>query len=214
MEDIEKFLQCVRKHVAQHNKFNWDDRPGFVRYNSGDKIKFKDNFEFITKSDLFNTLLQNPIWGKASKDKKSIVEDVYKKYGFTPTKGSYQTGEPRKELEKKYPNQLFMTRDLNNWNAKGQGRFWYNEYSSDLKKLDMYTNEDYYDNWRYEATENKIYNFFIGKGNKIKFAGRYKMTGVEEISKSFNYKGTPVKMKYVLHYEQLDGKDGTELKVA
>ena len=24
MEDIEKFLQCVRKHVAQHKQFNWD----------------------------------------------------------------------------------------------------------------------------------------------------------------------------------------------
>lgn len=40
------------------------------------------------------------------------------------------------------------------------------------------------------------------------------MTGVEKISKSFDYKGTPVKMKYVLHYEQLNGKDGTELQVA
>lgn len=214
MEDIEKFLQCVRKHVTQHKKFNWDDRPGFVRYKSGDKIKFKDNFEFITKSDLFNTLLQTPNWGKASKGKNSYVEELYKKYGYNLTKGSYQTGEPRKELEKKYPNQLFMTRDLNNWTAKGHGRFCYNEYSSDLKKLDLYSNEDCYDYWHDEATDNKIYNYFIGKGNKIKFVGRYKMTGVEKISKSFDYKGTPVKMKYVLHYEQLNGKDGTELQVA
>ena len=85
MEDIEKFLQCVRKHVSQHKKFNWDDRPGFVRYNSGDKIKFKDNFEFITKSDLFNTLLQTPKWGKASKGKNSYVEELYKKYGYKVT---------------------------------------------------------------------------------------------------------------------------------
>lgn len=210
MEDIEKFLQCVRKHVAQHKQFNWDDRPGFVRYNSGNKIKIKDNFEFITKSDLFNTLLQTPTWGKASKGKESIVEVLYKKYGYDLTKGSIQNTNPDKELAKKYPGQIFLTRDMNNWNAKGQGRFWYNEYANDLSTMDMYTNEEYSDNWRYKTAKDDIYNFFVGKGNKIKFAGQYVLDKVEETTKTFDYRKTPVQMKYVLRYKKVSN----ELKVA
>lgn len=57
MEDIEKFLQCVRKHVAQHKKFNWDENLIKGKQNMKNKYFYEHVPSFtMNKKDIKNVL--------------------------------------------------------------------------------------------------------------------------------------------------------------
>lgn len=186
--DIESFVYAVREKVkdAHLNKLpiKWDDTPGVLKYKSGDTLRFKDMFHFYTKSDLFNTLLQTPKWGKAKPGENSVVESLYAKYNIANqlTKCPLQHTNPKKELAKLYPNQKFFVRDDKRWNWKDANRVWCNDYAPDFSKVYMKTNEK---NWDAErGDKNEIQHLFLSHKNEIMYAGTYKFIGIEKIDET------------------------------
>ena len=211
---IDEFVTAVLNNIIKYGFPEWDDAPGLEKYKTNDVIKFSDNFEFITKSDLFNTLLQVSKWGLPREGTKSKVEELYKKYGYSLTDGFIQNQNPDKELEKKYPGYKFYIRRQDDWNIKGDkterenlSRVWYNEYASDFSTLNMYTNET---NFKYTADKKTLYAMFIGRGDKIKFAGIYKEVANRQTNFKKEKNGKTVKFTRVLKYERVSD----ELKVA
>lgn len=206
-DNINAFVNEVVERFQTYPKLVWDDKPGLVAYKSGDFIKFKDKFPFITKSDLFNTLLQECRWGKSSGHGASVIEPIYNNYGLFPSKGWLQNTNPEKELAKKYPNQKFYVRRENGWNYKDKTkRCWYNQYSKDFKTIDMYTNEFNYTN---ETTEDyEVQHIFIRKGDTVIYAGTYKMIGAYPTDKTFYSKTfkQDVQMSTYLRLVRVDNK--------
>lgn len=207
---IDEFVTAVLNNILKYGLPEWDDAPGLVKYRHGDFIKFSDNFEFMTKSDLFNTLIQESKWGKASGDTESSVEKLYEKHNLNaPTKGYIQNTNPDKELAKLYPYKFYIRRQ-DDWNIKGDkterenlSRVWYNDYASDFSTLDMYTNEE---NYKYTDNKKTLYAMFIGRGDKIKFAGIYKEIANRKTNFKKEKNGKIVQFTRVLKYERVSDK--------
>lgn len=209
--DINEFCELVKARVKENPVLKWDDEPGYVKYKVGDSIKFKDMFEFVTKSDLFNTLLHTTKWGKAKPGQKSKVEQIYEKFGLTCTKCSIQSTNPEKELSKLYPNQKFYIRRKDGWNLKGDAnevknlsRVWYNKYSPDFKTIDMYTNEVDYS--AEVGNKNEIQHIFIDKNGFVVYVGSYKVKGIYKTDECFDYRKKNVKMNCFIRLERIDDK--------
>lgn len=204
-EDINAAVEIIKRaYIGLKEKDFWNVDPGYVRYSVGDHVKFGD--EFYTMSDVVNTLLHKPIWGK-----KSIVEEKYKPFGIKLEKSCFQTV-PNNILEEKYKNQIFEIRRQFTPNAsrlEKKGEIWVNEYDFKNDILYMYTSIDYDDNDKIkEAGDGRIHHFFSnprGNGgiNKIAYIGSWNFIKTEKVSKIYNFRNKNIELKKRLVFKKV-----------